>query len=175
MPPRAQRHRQIKLTSSWKTFENTFVWMYTPTPAIFALHIDNIFVLWNGDESSPLVFQNYPKPNRNTIKITWNHSSQSVIFFDVTMRIVGDEQTTNSYQKPTDRHQVLLYESYHLTHEYHNMPYQQNIRLHRIFSYHADYEVNAHSRKQLLVQRRYPVTTLDDAIEKPLKRTCHIL
>ncbi|CAN7978809.1 unnamed protein product, partial [Ixodes persulcatus] len=147
-------------------FEETFVWTYAKIPAIYLRYIDDIFIIWNDTEDALLSFLSYLNGCHRTIKFTCNYSADSMNFLDVNVKKIGSHLVTELYRKPTDKRQVLRYDSYHPKCQKNNIPYSQFLRLRRICSEESNFRENVTSLKNTLFKRKYPASILDDATRK---------
>ncbi|CAN7943058.1 unnamed protein product, partial [Ixodes hexagonus] len=147
-------------------FEESFVWSYTKKPVIYLRYIDDIFIIWNDTEDTLNSFLGYLNGCHRTIKFTCNYSSNVMNFLDVNVKKQGRKLVTELYRKPTDRRQILRYDSYHPKCQKNNIPYSQFLRLRRICSEESNFRENVTSLKNTLSERKYPAAILDDATRK---------
>ena len=97
--------------------------------------IDDIFLIWKGDESSLTTFIKYLNGVVPSITFTHEISYKSVNFLDT--KVIKDVQgniSTDIFQKPTDTHSYLHWTSAHPPHLKQSIPYSQTLRLRRICS-----------------------------------------
>ena len=97
--------------------------------------IDDIFVIWKGDESSLTTFIKYLNGVVPSITFTHEISYKSVNFLDT--KVIKDVQgniSTDIFQKPTDTHSYLHWTSAHPPHLKQSIPYSQALRLRSICS-----------------------------------------
>ena len=97
--------------------------------------IDDIFLIWKGDESSLTTFIKYLNGVVPSITFTHEISYESVNFLDT--KVIKDVQgniSTDIFQKPTDTHPYLHWTSAHPPHLKQSIPYSQALRLRRICS-----------------------------------------
>ena len=114
-------------------------------PLVWWRYIDDIFVIWNGDEKSLAEFirfaQNFSESQKmgSTIKFTVNQSREEVQFLDVRVMLKDGKVVTSVYSKPTDSHLYLSQQSNHPRHIINNIPISHFLRLRRICSDTSDF------------------------------------
>jgi len=97
--------------------------------------IDDIILIWTGQENQLKDFIAYLNNAHPTIKFTSESSRRNINFLDVTLS--KDEKgylSTDVYQKPTDTHNYLHNNSSHPPHCMKSIPYSQFLRLKRLVS-----------------------------------------
>ena len=83
-------------------------------PLVWWRYIDDIFFIWNEDETSLIEFldfaQNFSDEQKmgSTIKFTTNQSKEGVSFLDVRVIMKNGKISTSVYSKPTDSHLFSL-------------------------------------------------------------------
>ena len=92
---------------------------------------------------------------KSKIKYESNSSTESVNFLDVKVKLTGDRIQTSLYSKPTDAHLYLNAKSCHPAHVIKNIPKGQLIRIRRICSEDADYDLHANQMKKFFMSRGY--------------------
>ena len=118
-------------------FEDTFVYRTHWYHYIidWVRFIEDIFLIWKGDESSLTTFIKYLNGVESSIKFTHEKSYKSVNFLDTkVIKDVQDNISTDIFQKPTDTHPYLHWTSAHPPHLKKSIPYIQALRLRRICS-----------------------------------------
>ena len=118
-------------------FEGTFVYRTEWSHYIidWVRFIDDIFLIWKGDESSLTTFIKYLNGLVPSIRFTHEISYKSVNFLDT--KVIKDVQgntSTDIFQKPTDTHPYLHWTSAHPPHLKQSIPYNLALRLGRICS-----------------------------------------
>ena len=97
--------------------------------------IDDIFLIWGGDSESLITFINHLNNAVPLIKYTHEISQNEVNFLDTTVKKDTEGNiSTDVYQKPTDTHPYLNWNSAHPLHLKRSIPYSQALRLRRICS-----------------------------------------
>ena len=101
-------------------------------------YIDDIFFIWNGDETSLKHFiqfcNSYASNNhmKSTIIFTTNYSQTHVTFLDTKVKFNNGKLVTELYAKPSASFQYLHRTSYHPPHTFRAMKKSQFIRIRRI-------------------------------------------
>ena len=96
-----------------------------------------------------------------TIKVTSSHSFTNVPFLDVMVSLHNGTIQTDLYTKPTDKHQHLLSSSCHPQHTKTSIPFSLALRIRRICSTDAAFELRINELKTYLLARGYNNTFLD--------------
>ena len=146
-------------------FEDTFVYRTEWYHYIidWIRFIDDIFLIWKGDESSLTTFVKYLNGVESLIKFTHEKSYKSVNFLDTNViKDVHGNISTDIFQKPTDTHPYLHWTSTHPPHLKKSIPYSQALKCHydenRIFSIESilkDKELACRRRKTLFTIFKY--------------------
>lgn len=113
-------------------FEKYFVNSHSSSPTVLR-YIDDIFIVWNDGEGSLLDFFSYLNCHK-TIKFASSYWSTSINVLDVSVTRVNSTLTTDLYRRPTDRRQILHYDSYHHKCQKNSILYSQFLQLRRICS-----------------------------------------
>lgn len=103
-------------------------------PVTWMRYIDDIFFVWMNGEESLKLFMNHMNNYHDTIKFTFNWSTEEVDFLDVTVKLNDGIIQTDLYTKPTDKHQYLFFTSCHPSASKKGIPYAQALRIRRICS-----------------------------------------
>ena len=103
-------------------------------PYVWWRYLDDIFMIWTGNEDELREFIEYLNDLHPTIKFTSEQSSSSVAFLDTTVSIKDGKISTDLRVKPNDTHQYLLSSSCHPYHTKRSIPYSLGLRLCRICS-----------------------------------------
>lgn len=135
-------------------------------PLYYRRFIDDIFLVWTHDEASLLGFIQKFNNFHPSIKFSHQFSRTSVNFLDVTVTISEGQLATKLFRKPTDRHQLLHFQSSHPRHCKTGIPYSQAHRFKRLCSDRTDFIENCNRLKSSLVKRKYPEKLIDDAITR---------
>ena len=105
---------------------------YRLSPWVWWRFLDDIFIIWLHDEEKLKDFFSYANSFHETMKFTWDWSTEKLPFLDVMVRRRGNGLVTDVYPKPTDAHQYLDHRSCHRNHVKNGIPYGQALRLRRI-------------------------------------------
>ena len=146
-------------------FEDEYVYksVFKQNISFYGRYIDDIFMIWNGSLVDLQKFLSYINGVHPSIKFTYEFSKERTEFLDmIIFKDLKGYLTTDVYQKPTDTHNYLHYNSSHPRHCTKSIPFSQFLRLKRLISEPAtlkrrlheyiEYFVNAgYSRKQLKI------------------------
>ena len=116
-------------------------------------YLDDIFMIWAGNEGELREFIEYLNNLHPTIKFTSEQSSSSVAFLDTTVSIKNGKISTDLYVRPTDTHQYLLSSSYHPYHTKRSIPYGLGLRLRGICSNDTAFKEKKRGYKEKLILR----------------------
>ena len=125
--------------------------------------IDDIFLLWRGNETELQDFYDHLNRVHPTIKFTMNVSDVSVPFLDITIALKEGFLETDIYTKPTDSHAYLHHSSCHPQHCISNIPYSQFLRLRRICSNTEVFDVRAEEMSGHFLARGYAREKVEEA------------
>lgn len=137
-----------------------------PKPDCIARLVDDCFFPWHfpaADLSKLMEFLNTCHPS---IKFECQFSQDRVTFLDTVTYIENGVIKTTVYTKPTDKKQYLYFSSCHPTHVTRSIPYSQAIRYRRIVEDDDILNVELCTLKQRFINRGYPLTMLNEQIDK---------
>ncbi|XP_070532933.1 uncharacterized protein [Ptychodera flava] len=129
--------------------------------------IDDIYSLFTANLNFIIEFFNYINSFHKTIKFTTEYSQTSFPFLDV--RVHADENgkiMTDLYEKPTDTHQYLHFQSAHPRHMKLGVPYSLAIRICRICSEPEWRDTRLNILQQSLIERDYPHNLVKEQINR---------
>ena len=132
-------------------------------------------MIWTKGEETLKEFLTYINSAHNTIKFTWEWSTEKVNYLDVLVKNIGGKIETDLYVKPTDKHQYLYYKSCHPRKCKEGIPYAQALRLRRICSKDEYFERRAQDLTTYLTARGYRRTFVVKEINKARIKTRHEL
>ena len=131
-------------------------------PALWLRFIDDIFLVWIGDEASLksfLIYCNEYSKSRDmssNIKFSYSYSLSTVSFLDLKVTIEKDGSlTTSLFSKPSVTFQYLSAKSNHSPHIIKALPKLQFICICRICSYTTDYWKHATEFIKFFTKRGY--------------------
>ena len=151
-------------------FETKALSNYHLKPLIWKRFIDDIFLIWTHGEAELLKFVDYMNNQHQTIKFTQEFSYNHINFLDTTVKFGLDRKLiTTLYNKPTDTHLYLHYNSAHPHSVTHKGPFGQFLRLRRICSLDQDYLENAEKLISYYKKRGYPANKIIKHHKKALK------
>ena len=123
--------------------------------------LDDIFMIWTEGLDHLKIFIDYLNNIHPTIKFTSSHSLTNVPFLDVMVSLHNGTIQTDLYTKPTDKHQHLLSSSCHPQHTKTSIPFSLALRIRRICSTNATFQIRINELKAYLLARGYHNTFLD--------------
>ncbi|XP_041438389.1 uncharacterized protein LOC121400038 [Xenopus laevis] len=150
-------------------FEDTFVYNnleFWPYTLMWLRYIDDLFFIWQGSESTLLMFAEYLNSRIPTIKFTLEYDKKQIHFLDVTVGLTEGKLTTDIYRKPTDRVTYLDPNSFHPPSTIRGLPYSQLLRVKRIVSEEANFDERSEEMLAHFSSRGYETDLLEDTKEK---------
>jgi len=151
-------------------FEEKFVYTHHPKPFWWKRYIDDIFMLWTEGEDELSIFLDYLNQCHETIKFTKHVSKTQVNFLDTWVKITEDHKIiTDLYEKPTDSHNYLHFDSCHPRHTKTSLPYSQFLRIKRICTHDHDFISHSTAIFQHFLRRGYPPDILSQSLEEVSK------
>ena len=127
-------------------------------PLVWWRYIDDVFAIWTHGVSFLESFISHLNSQHPTIQFTSDWSSSSVSFLDTRLSLTDGRIHTDLFQKPTDTHQFLQWNSCHPQHNKTSIPYSQALHLHRICS-HDDFQQRTWELSHHLRRRGYPANS----------------
>ena len=114
-------------------------------------------MIWTDGLDNLKIFIDYLNNIHSTIKFTSSHSSTNIPpFLDVNVSLTNDGSiSADLYTKPTDKHQHLLYSSWHPLHTKKAIPFSLALRLRRICSTDATFNTRTAQLTTYLLKRGY--------------------
>ena len=150
-----------------RVLEEKLLEAYHLKPTTWYRYIDDIFFIWNHGEESLKDWITYLNNAHPTIKFTAEYSTKSIHFLDTTVKIDSNQNLyTDLYCKPTDSHNYLRYNSAHPPRNISSLPYSQFLRLKRICTKDEHYKKHSKTMKKHFIEKGYPKTILNKAIDK---------
>ena len=136
----------------------------------FGRFIDDIFLIWTGDQNTLDIFLNEINNIHPTLKFTSSSSATtpSIPFLDTLVSIKNNKISTDLYRKPTDRCQYLLPSSCHPQHITRNIPFSLAYRLVRICSEKSTLITRLEELRELLLSRDYNPHIVQGALNRAL-------
>ena len=150
------------------SFEEKFIYPAISNDCLFyARYIDDIFLIYTGDECKLEEFFRNINRVHDSIKFEYVKSSVSIAFLDTLIYIDDDRKLqTTLYNKPTDSHNYLHYNSAHPRHLRYNLPYSQALRIRRICSEADELDKQNQSLTKHFRKRNYPSDLITSQITK---------
>ena len=145
--------------------EQDFLKSRSLAPSIWLRFLDDIFVVWDHSIESLHSFIDALNSFHPSIKFTYNISTKTVNFLDVTVsKSVNLEFVTNAYVKSTNVHQYVEYSSCHPKSCKNVIPYSQSKRYRRIISNDKKLEECILQLRDFFFERNYPASIVDEAL-----------
>ena len=147
--PMAVNFANIFMSSFENEMLNAYEQQHGKRPTVWLRFIDDIFFVWEGDESSLNDFIKFcdsysgVSNKKSSIRFTTSCSRRSVNFLDMTVILDNGRLTTDLYTKSVDTHTYLHAKSFHPPSTMAALPKAQFIRIRRICSTIADYQRHA--------------------------------
>nr|XP_033799951.1 vomeronasal type-2 receptor 26-like [Geotrypetes seraphini] len=129
-------------------------------------YIDDVFAVWVGTNIELKDFLEWLNQQDSTLQFTAQSSNQSLPFLDMNISIANGEFSTSIYRKPTDRNNLLRYDSHHPRHLRRNIPTGQFLRLRRLCSSRTEFECKAEDMKERFKERGYPTSVIKKAYKR---------
>ena len=131
-------------------------------PTIWLRFIDDIFMIWTHGRKELDNFIEYLNGIHEKIKFTSEISDTYINFLDTTVKIDTDHTLyTTLYEKPTDTHLYLHYDSAHHGPCHTKGPFGQFLRLRRICCKNEDFINNGINLIEYYFKRGYPFKQLN--------------
>ena len=97
------------------------------------------------------------------------YSRDQFPFLNILIKKVNNQIETNIYYKPTDSKQYLLFNSCHPRHTRINVPYNLAKRICTIVSNESIRDIRLHELNDILLNRNYPPSLIDNALQRAKK------
>ena len=137
-----------------------------PTDRWFRRFIDELFLIFLGNEQKAKEFVDWLNGLEEGISFTFEWSDKQINYLDVELIVEDGKVKTNLHIKPTNPQLYLRYESNHPPHVLKAIPYGQAIRIKTICSEPEFLEENLMKLKEKLISRGYPVTLINEQFRK---------
>lgn len=135
------------------------------TPRIWRRYINDIFAIYRCSEDELISHLQHLNTLHHSIKFTYEYSQQEINFLDTTVYIDSDRKLqTRLYNKPTDSHMYLHYNSCHPAHQKKSIAYSQAIRIRMICSEDPEYRKSSQLLIKHLTLRGHPHRQVRDSI-----------
>jgi len=150
-------------------FFKKFLSNYTsPAPPFLARLVDDVFTIWNTNETIINKFITDLNNYHNTIKFEVKYSKTEIQFLDTITYKHNNYLHTKLYIKPTDNKQYLHFTSSHPKHIKKSIPYSQALRYKRIISDDKLLLTELNNLKEKFTNRQYPIDLVNSQIDKVL-------
>lgn len=144
---------------------------WEPHFKMFVRFIDNIFLIWRGPKDT--LMQMLAQINEVEERVQFTHELHETdsTYLDVKIIKTTTGFEMDIYRKPTDRNNMLLYQSYHQESLKKHLPYTQVLRVKRITSNNETREICIEEMLNKFKERRYPETILTKAKQRSTLKT----
>ena len=146
-------------------FELDFLKEVPFSPIFWKRFIDDIFLIWTHGEEKFNIFLEKINSVHPSIKFE-STKSNTIPFLDVLVKFENGKIETDLYNKPTDSHNYLDWNSCHPRSTKIGIPYSQALRLRRICSNEKDFDFRLYQLKGFLHFKNYPIKIIEEAFEK---------
>ena len=148
-------------------YEETHVYTYPKQLLLWKRFIDDIFMIWQYNDTELDVFIQFLNSRMNSIKFEAENSKEAVHFLDVTITLdVNGQISTTLYTKPTDSHNYINYGSCHQKSCRNGIPYGQFLRLRRICSTDEYFITESKIMAYHFHQANYPLKLIQESFER---------
>jgi len=150
--------------------EETLLQNYPTKPSIWKRYIDDVFCIWPGNQDDLKKFIDYLNESHPTIKFTFESSTNTVDFLDLTI-YKGDRYNRTGildikpYFKKTNKFQYLQYSSSHPRKTFSSLIKGELTRLLRACSDQLEYIKTTDKLKKAFIDRGYPAHLIDKVIQ----------
>ena len=111
----------------------------------------------------------------DTIKFTFEHSTNTIKFLDITINMKNDKIITTIHRKPTDKMLLLHFQSNHSLHTKESIINSQVLRYNLIINTDTQLQTELYNLTRTLLARKYPLHIINRNILKTLKFSRHDL
>ncbi|XP_077117073.1 uncharacterized protein LOC143773549 [Ranitomeya variabilis] len=134
---------------------------------LFLRYVDDVFLVWDGTEEEFEDFVSHLNTtNQMGMSFTSVFGGSRLEFLDVLVTIEEGDICTSVYRKPTATNSILHFNSFHPKHVKRSLPYSQLLRTRRVNNTQRGFTRQAGELRQRLMERGYPKTLLDTAMER---------
>ena len=164
--PMAPNFANLFMTKFETDMLNAYEKEFQKRPLRWFRYIDDVFFVWTYDKTSLNHFIDFCNSYatrsklRSSIRFTSEFSKSSVSFLDMIVRLENGRICTSVYSKPVDTHTYLHSTSFHSPSTIISLPKTQFIRIRRICSSIADFNLHASKFVEFFVRRGYKKSKL---------------
>lgn len=132
-------------------------------------YIDDVFLIWVGQEAELHDFHNFLNSINRTVKFTLVFSRDKLAFLDTMVILDSGKLRTELYQKPTDRNTLLHFKSSHPKRMVRSLPFSQLLRARRIIDVEEKWEATVKKMTVDFEERGFPRPLISEHAEKVQK------
>ena len=147
-------------------FRGRFLEALIKKPWLWWKYIDDIFMIWQHGEDELKILLEKLNNFHPSIKFTCEYSCEKVNYLDVQVIVREGKLITDLHFKHTDSHQYLDPSSCHPYHCTKSIPYSKALRINRIFSENASFDLRCNESEEWLIKRNYNPTVVRKQILK---------
>ncbi|XP_066923522.1 uncharacterized protein [Clytia hemisphaerica] len=151
------------------TIEDMILTEFQPYILLWKRFIDDIFFLFSGSQEDFNRLTNFMNSIHDTIKFTFESSTFNINFLDISILFKNHKFHSSIYRKPTDRSQLLHYQSNHPHHVKEGIVYSQGLRYNLIISNDPDLKKELYHLTKIFIARGYPLQTINRNLVKALQ------
>ncbi|XP_077341766.1 suppressor of cytokine signaling 5 isoform X1 [Lithobates pipiens] len=141
-----------------------------PEIVLWARYIDDVLLLWNGDEHELHAFMEGLNNNTRGIKFSYEASQEGVNFLDLNIKVNSESFVTSTFFKSTDRNSYIPMGSCHLDSWLRSVPLGQYLRIRRNCSDTNKFDEQAKLLSQRFAEKGYAADLLTEAYTKARER-----
>ena len=150
-------------------YEHTLLALFPDSILLWPRFIDDIFFIWLDGEEALLTFIEKANSLYPSIKLEFEYSRTRVHHLDTVIYVNENRELESTiYRKPTDKHMLLSYKSYHPMHTKYSVIYTQALRYVTIISDPSILLQELQTLKAILLARMYPSQIIDKYFSKAL-------
>ena len=135
-------------------------------PDLYKRHMDDVAGAASCSEEDLRQFLEFASSFHPNLEYTWSVSTDKLPFLDICMKPLANRIATSIHYKVTDSHSYLNFRSSHPYSCKSSIPYSQFLRLRKICSDDADFDIEAAKMETFFTARGYP----NDLIRKGRER-----
>lgn len=137
-----------------------------PEVVLWARYIDDILLLWDGDEVDLSEFMCSRNMNNRGIHLSYEVSCKEFNFLDLKISVRGDSFVTSTFFKSTDRNSYIPMDSCHHAFWLRSVPKSQYMRLKRNCTEQEEFLVQAETLTQRFLEKGYLMKSLSDTLDQ---------
>lgn len=150
-------------------FEQDLLHNYPLSVLLWLRFIDDIFLIWTHGTTELQNFIAHVDSLHPTIRLEFHYSLTHVPYLDTIIYLdISRRLQSTIYRKPTDKHMLLHYTSYHPLHVKKSIIYTQALRYCTIISDESNLHRELITLKKIFIARGYPIDLINTYFDKAL-------